>query len=186
MSMLAGGTKQATAMHEQHCSNVDDALGNNPTADDHNPRPRDDDDNIVPEVQLKAGCNIQQGATKFLRASLGVRRMPHPLHADAAHGASGSCGGAQQIDTPDNQMLVTTSDGQVLAVNMTDADPLSQQSEVKSSRVELQRAKWVSSMSAFGALQLEPLAVDGCILDSLGTLTLMSAGMPRKCADESC
>lgn len=158
---------QAGAAHEQHFSNADDAVGNTSNADDHIPRPCDDDDNDVPEVQLKAGCNIQQGATKFLRASLGVRRIPHPVHAAAAaHEASGRCSGAQQIDIPDNQMLVTTSDGQVLAVSMTDADPQSHQFDVKRSHVELQRGKWVSSMSAFGALRLAPLAVDGCILDS--------------------
>ena len=150
-------------MHKPHPSDADNALGNTASAADHNPQPCDKDDDI-PELQLKAGCNIQQGATKFLRASLGVRRLPHPMHAAAAHEACGSCSGAQQVDTPDNQMLVTTSDGQVLAVSMTDADPQSQQFEVKSSHVEVQRAKWVSSMSASGALRLEPLAVDDCIL----------------------
>ena len=166
------GTEPSSSQHiVQPCisrtlPNADHAPGNTSNADDHNPRPCDEDDTDVPEVQLKAGCNIQQGATKFLRASLGVRRMPHPVPAAAAaHEASSSCSGAQQVDVPDNQMLVTTSDGQVLAVNMTDADPQSQQFEVKSSHVKVQQAKWVSSMSASGALRLEHLVVDDCRLE---------------------
>ena len=163
---------KAAAVHEQNFSNVGNALGNTSDANDHIPRPHDDDDDNVPEFQLKAGRNIQQGATKFLRASLGVRRMPHPVHAAAAaHEASGSCSGAQQVDTPDNQMVVTTFDGQVLDVSMTlcestDAAPQSHQFEAKSSHVELQRGKWVSSVSASGALRLGPLAIGDCIFET--------------------
>ena len=155
---------QYLAAHELYFPNADSALGSASSADDHIPRPSNDDD--IPGVHLKAGCNIQQGATSFCRASLGVQLMPHSLHAPAAPEASGSCSEAQQIVAPDHQMVVTTSDGQVFAVSMTDAEAQSSQFKAKCSPVELERAKWVSSVSASGALQLGPVAVDDCILET--------------------
>ena len=143
-------------------SNADSAQGNTSNADDQIPGPCDDGD--IPDVHLKAGCNIRQGATSFCRASLGVRCMPHSLRAAAAHEEPGSCSEAQQLDAPDNQMLVTTSDGQVFAVSMTDAEAQSSHDKARCTPVELQQAKWVSSMSASRALQLGPVAVGDCIL----------------------
>ena len=94
--------------------------------------------------------------------------MPHSVHAAAAPEASGSCSEAQHIAVPDHQMVVTTSDGQVFAVMMTDAEAQSSQCKAKCSPVELRRAKWVSSMSASGALQLGPgpVAVDDFVLET--------------------
>ena len=94
--------------------------------------------------------------------------MPHSLHAAAAYEASGSCSEAQQVDAPDNQMVVTTSDGQVFAVSMNDAEARSLHFQAKCSPVEVQRAKWVSSMSASRALQLGPVAMNDCMLETRG------------------
>ena len=92
--------------------------------------------------------------------------MPHSLHAAAAHEEPGSCSEAHQVDAPDNQMVVTTSDGQVFAVSMTAAEAQSSQDKARCTPVELQQVKWASSMSASGALQLGPVAVDDCILET--------------------
>lgn len=168
MSKLAGDHKlsishEYAGPHELHL-NAGSAQGNASSANDQIPEPCNDGD--IPDVYLRAGCNLQQGATSFCRASLGVRRMPHTLHAAAAHEASDSCSEAQQVDAPDDQMVVTTSDGQVFAVSVTDAEAQSSREKAKRSYVELQRAKWVSSMSATGALQLGPVAVEACILET--------------------
>lgn len=144
--------------HNLHVPGAESALGNPSNAGEPIPPPCDDD---VPDVHLKAGCNVQQGATSFCRDSLGVQRLPHSVHA-ATDEASSSCSNAQPIGVSDNQMVVTTSDGQVFAVSMTDAEAQSKQIEAEYRPVELQRAQWISSMSACGVVQLGPVAVGNC------------------------
>lgn len=118
-----------------------------------------DDDHTVDEVMLRAGCNIQQGATSFCRGALGVRPLAHPVHP-AADEASNSCSKVQRADASDNQMIVTTTDGQVLAVSMTDAEVPRQKLDSRRTTVE-QKSKWVSSRSASVVRQLQRIS-DNC------------------------
>lgn len=143
--------------HGQQFLGAEGAVGDDPRDVDH----------MVGTVTLRAGCNIQQGATSFCRAALGVRPLAHPVHT-AADEASSSCSDVQQIGASDNQMVVTTTDGQVLAVSMTGSEVLGQKLDARCTPVE-QRGKWVSSRSASVVRQLQRIS-ENCSHSSDSTL----------------
>ena len=135
--------------HDMHFLGAEGGLSNSPR----------DYDLLTGTVTMRAGCNMQQGATSFCRATLGVHPLPHPVHATAAQ-ASSSSSKAQQMEASDNQMVVTTTDGQVFAVSLADVEVRGQTLDAERSPAE-QRAKWVSSRSASEVLRLESKS-DNC------------------------
>ena len=122
----------------------------------------------LPNVHLEAGCNIQQGATTFCRARLGVQSLSHALQASTPVDLSQE--GCQQTEPLGSDMLVTTSNGQVFAVSLkSESDGQKAQLETLRSDSSCDEIacqfKWGSSLSAAAAIQMQPLDVADCILN---------------------
>jgi len=127
------------------------------------------EETILPNVHLQAGCNIQHGATSFCRARLGVQRLPHasPLgFLDATACQSDD----SQSEVSDNHMLVTTSDGQVFATSLVDADRQKGQLEAMHRETDADRPEhfaWSPSLSAASVIQMQQMDVARSVRDCI-------------------
>lgn len=136
------------------------ASGNAHNAEVQQHQALDDD---LPSVWLIAGCNIQQGPTQFCRGQLGVQPLPHTVHSSEDDD--------QQAFATHGDMVVTISDGQVLALSFVDTDDPVPELDAKALQPELQQRKWESSLSASRTVQLarmqsERVNVNDCMLDT--------------------
>lgn len=123
----------------------------------------------LPNMHLQAGCNIQHGATSFCRARLGVQRLPHASHLGSLDATASHLDDAHS-EMSDNHMLVTTSDGQVFATSLVDADRQTGQREALHTEIKadgLEQFTWSSSLSAASVMQMQQMDVAHCVKDCL-------------------
>ena len=119
----------------------------------------------LPEVHLRAGCNIQQGATKFCRACLGVQPLPH--HAHAVEGHASQQNAYQPARASNDVMIVTTTEGQVFSARLVDSGKQNQELDSDCSDAELLQLRWTSALSASAAMQpaLGHVDIAACVVD---------------------
>lgn len=127
------------------------------------------EETILPNVHLQAGCNIQHGATSFCRARLGVQRVPHASLLGSLDATACQSDDAQS-ETSDKHMLVTTSDGQVFATSLVDADRQTGQLDSLPRGTDADRLghfSWSSSLSAASVIQMQQMDVAHCVRDCI-------------------
>ena len=122
----------------------------------------------LPNVHLQAGCNIGQGATSFCRGHLGVQPLGHPPSLCDTDEAARQPD-HQESEASGNDMLVTTSDGQVFATSLVKDEGQLHQSDAVCQADDpdmTQQFKWSSSLSAEAVVEMLHPVVSDCIRDT--------------------